>query len=181
MSRTQLEEKYGVLKREAEGDPELLEKQRWTLDDWLEDIKETFDRLGHTQEALAEVRASLCETLEAGSLLDGYMHQWGRGEAAFEGDKQDSPFIQVSFDRELSPRFVMELILTLRNGSFAVYLNTWEFLDNVRNNNYRLFDDLDGTVDGDGDETLLRLVERAKSEARGLFETLSNSVSVSWE
>ena len=181
MSRPQLEAKYGVSKREAEGNPELLEKQRWMLDDWLEEVKETLDRLGNTQEALDSVRDSLCETLEAGSLLDGYRHSWGRGEAMFEGDKQDIPFIQVSFERELSPRFVMEFILTLRNGAFAVYLNTWEFPDNVRNNNYRLFEDLDGTVDGDGDETFLRLVERAKSEARSLFETLSNSVSVSWD
>ncbi|KWU23421.1 hypothetical protein [Burkholderia cenocepacia] len=181
MSRAQLEEKYGVAKREAEGDRELLEKQRWMLGDWLDEINETFDRMGRTQEALDTVREALCNTLEAGNLLDGFRHQWGRGEAAFEGGKQDSPFIQVSFDRELSPRFTIELILTLRDGKFAVYLNTWEFPDNVRNNNYRLFEELDDTVEGDGDETMLRLIERSKQEARSLYDTLSNSVTVSWD
>jgi len=180
MSREQLQSKYGVQKRQPEGDPELLEKQRWLLDDWLQEVSERIANRpqDETREAaLSAVEASLLEAVQAGPLLDGYRHMGGRGELAFEGEQ---PFLQMSFDRVLSPRFTIELVLTLRDGKFAVYVRTWEFPDNVQNGNYRIFDDLDETVDGDGDETLQRLIERGTREARDQFAALSTNVNLTW-
>lgn len=180
MSRAQLESKYGVQKRQPEGDPELLDKQRWVLDDWLQNVS---DRIANRpqgesrEDALRAMEQDLLETVQAGTLLDGFRYMGGRGELAFEGDK---PFLQLSFDKMVAARFTIELVLTLRDNKFAVYVQTWEFPDNVQNGNYRLYDDLEGTVDGDGDETLQRLIERGKREVRDQFDALSNNVNLTW-
>lgn len=180
MSREQLEAKYGVQKRQPEGDPELLEKQRWMLDDWLQEVSERIANRpqGESREdALQAVEQDLLETVQAGTLLDGFRYMGGRGERAFEGDK---PFLQLSFDKVVAARFTIELVLTLRDNKFAVYVQTWEFPDNVQNGNYRLYDEFEETVDGDGDETLQRLIERGKREVRDQFDSLSNNVNLSW-
>jgi hypothetical protein len=173
-SAADLEMKYQVAKRAHEYDEDA--SQRWFIEDWLAEVSDILAaKQDSHDEALGVISSCLYDAMTANGLMKGYEHHSGRGEEAFEGDK---PFVQVSFGKQLGERFAVELVLTLRDDKFAVYINTWEF--RRPGQNYPV-EDLEDTVEAEPDETLRRLIERGQAAVRRAYNALAERYNIQWQ
>lgn len=106
--------------------------------------------------------------LVATGLLKAYSRQQGRDEQALE---EGIPYLQVSFDTDLSELLTTELVFTLRDSQLDCYVRTWEMLDGLRpSSNYRIFRERSGDYDThatrpEDSESLSALVRNALREA----------------
>lgn len=171
-STADLEVKYQVSKRTSPYDEDV--SQRWLIEDWLAEVADIVAVQDPPYAALGVISGSLYEAMTANGLMKGYEHNDGRGEEVFEGDK---PFVQVSFGKNLGERFAIELILTLRDNKFAIYIDTWEFRRPGQN---YLVEDLQETLEAESDETFRRLIERGQAAVRQTFNTLAERYDIKW-
>jgi hypothetical protein len=173
-STAELEMKYQVAKRPHEYDEEV--SQRWLIEDWLAEVADIVAAKQDSRgEALGRISGEFYDAMTANGLMKGYEHQSGRGEEVFEGEK---PFVQVSFTKSLGERFALELILTLRDGKFAIYIDTWEFRRPGQN---YLVEDLQDMLEAEPDETFRRFIERGQAAVRRAFNALAERYNIQWQ
>lgn len=126
------------------------------------------DRVKDSDERLKALHDAIAEAADSSGLLRDWSRQTGRDECCME---DDGPFVQVSYDIRLSPRFGTEIVLTLRSGEMAAYVRTWEFLDDcMPSSNYRIYDEKSGDFDTDApvpdnEEPINRLIGNALRES----------------
>jgi len=148
---------------------------------WDTSIRSFEDRSRATDsEAGAEnLHFYLDDALTMTGLLDSWKRRTGRDECAME---EEGPFVQVSFDNDLSERFTTELVFTIRNHKLACYVRTWEIRDGLRpSRDYRIFMEQDGRFDTEAeasDEGLASLVLNALREAERHKRDLKSIVNV---
>lgn len=185
MSTEQLEAKYGVKAqvsvKEAlpeDGSPE--QALGWSIETWLATIDGRLSAAESKEEELGRISGDLFSAMFSSKALLHYRHQAGRGEQAFEGD---TPFLQISFDRQVGPHFAIELVLTLRDNTFAVYVDTYEFYG-ATGQQYRRYDEESGfyqeTVNAKEYESLEELLERGAREVRAQFDALAKEFALEW-
>ncbi|VTU42490.1 MULTISPECIES: hypothetical protein [unclassified Variovorax] len=135
------------------------------------------------EDALVVLKDRLEKAVDATGLLKAAKRMDGRDERAIEEDK-GSPYVQLSYNFKLSNRFATELVVTLRDDTLAVYVRTWEMLDELdMSSNYQIFDERSGDFDTDAelpdkDEPLAVLLANALKEARGHKEMLQARYNV---
>lgn len=140
------------------------------------------DRVTDSDERLKALHDAIAEAADSSGLLRDWRRQLGRDEWCMEGT---GPFVQVSYDIRLSPRFGTEIVLTLRSGEMAAYVRTWEFLDDcMPSSDYRIYDERSGDFDTnapvpENDEPINRLIGNALREAHEHKEKLQVHFGVS--
>lgn len=117
-------------------------------------------------EAVEALRTKLVVALSAIKGLAAFRHTAGRDECTSEGG---TPFIQVSYTRELSGKYSSELRFQLRDNKFGCAIRMWDAKDGLGSGsqNYEIADNgnLDADVSLDQSATLSQVVKDAVEKA----------------